>query len=225
MAGKEGAKPRLLRYLKEHAGESIPYDALKAVAGDVGDWTRTLRSLRDDGYILDYDSSERCYYFPYVEPQNEPKDNRHINNKLRAMVLLRDNSTCRMCGRSVSEDGIRVHIDHIIPHSWGGKTELENLQVLCSECNEGKKNFVKGEDPELMKSVSRAKSAKERLRLYFEHYRDTPLGIDRLSVIAKSREWTRALRYLREDYGMDIEYVPKSKRKGTDKEYYIYHTK
>lgn len=224
MPRNEGAKPKLLRYLKEHVGEQIHRDVLAELVNHVGSWERSLRTLRDDGYVLDYDRSTKCYCFPYAEPQNAPKDDRYISNKLKALVMIRDNSTCQMCGKTVKYDHIRVHIDHVIPLSWGGATELDNLQVLCSVCNEGKKNFVESENPELMALITAATSTKERLRLYFEHYHDTPVDVGKLSVIAKTREWTRQLRYVRAEYGMDIEYVPKNQEKGIDKEYYIFHS-
>ena len=115
MAKKEGAKPKLLRYLKEHVGEQIPRETLKEIAENVGSWERSLRTLRDDGYIVEYDRSTKCYCFPYAEPQNEPKDDRYINNKLKSLVMIRDNSTCQMCGRNVKDNHIVVHIDHIVP--------------------------------------------------------------------------------------------------------------
>lgn len=113
-----------------------------------------------------------------------------------------------MCGKTVKDDGIKIQIDYIVPYTWGGLTVLENLQCLCSDCNEGKKNWVKGEDPELMKQISAATSTNERLRLYFEYNANKPVGVDKLAVIAKTREWTRQLRYIRADYDMDIEYIP-----------------
>ena len=225
MAKQEGAKPKLLRYFKEHVGEQIHRDTLKEVVGNVGSWERSLRTLRDDGYIVEYDRSTKCYCFPFAEPQNKPKDGRYINNKLKSLVMIRDNSTCQMCGKTVKDNHIRVQIDHIVPLSWGGKTELDNLQVLCSDCNEGKKNFVESEDPMLMEKVSNATSTKERLRLYFEHYKNVPITVDKLSVIAKTREWTRQLRYIRAEHNMDIEYTPKNKEKGIMMEYYTYRGK
>ena len=223
MARREGAKGKILKYFQEHVGEQIHRDVLKELVGNVGSWERSLRTLRDDGYEVNYNPSTKCYCFPYATPQKAPKDDRYISSKLRAMVMIRDNSTCQMCGKNVKDDHIRVHIDHIIPLSWGGATELDNLQVLCSDCNEGKKNFVSSENPDLMIEINRANSTKERLRIYFEYYKNEEIDVDRLAVIAKTREWTRALRYVRSDYNMDIEYIPKNKSKGINKEYYIYH--
>lgn len=224
MARTEGAKPKLLRYFKEHVGEQIHRDTLEELVGHVGDWERSLRTLRDDGYIIEYDRTTKCYCFPFFDPQNEPKDARYISAKLKALVMIRDNSTCQMCGRTVKHDHIRVHIDHIVPLSWGGKTELENLQVLCGDCNEGKKNFVESENPELMARISLATSTKERLRLYFEYYQNTLIEVEKLSVIARTRDWTRQLRYIRQEYQMDIEYVPQNRAKGIFGDYYIYHS-
>lgn len=224
MAKNEGAKPKLLRYFKSHVNEQIHRDVLEELVDHVGSWERSLRALRDDGYIILYNRSTKCYCFPYADPQNPPKDDTYISNKLKALVMIRDNSTCQMCGKTVKHDHIRVQIDHIVPRSWGGKTELENLQVLCSDCNEGKKNFVESENPDLMKEISAATSTKERLRLYFEYYKDKPIEVGKLAVIAKTREWTRQLRYIRAEYDMDIEYVPKNKDKGISNEYYIFHS-
>ncbi len=67
------------------------------------------------------------------------EDTRTISLKLRLDVLKRDNFRCVFCGRSPATDaGVILHIDHIIPFAKGGKTILENLQTLCSECNIGK---------------------------------------------------------------------------------------
>jgi 5-methylcytosine-specific restriction endonuclease McrA len=35
---------------------------------------------------------------------------------------------------------VTLHIDHIVPVSKGGASEMDNLQTLCFDCNEGKKN-------------------------------------------------------------------------------------
>lgn len=59
---------------------------------------------------------------------------RNIPGKVRLDVFERDDYKCQMCGRTV-EDGIKLHIDHIVPFSKGGSNDMDNLQVLCHECN------------------------------------------------------------------------------------------
>lgn len=64
---------------------------------------------------------------------------RSIPLKLRLRILQRDNFRCRFCGRSPATHlGVTLHMDHIIPFSKEGKTDFNNLQTLCSECNLGK---------------------------------------------------------------------------------------
>lgn len=67
---------------------------------------------------------------------------RNISPKLRFMVLQKDNFTCQSCGRTRKEDGVKLEVDHKIPYSKeGGETVLDNLQILCRECNRGKSNM------------------------------------------------------------------------------------
>jgi hypothetical protein len=75
-----------------------------------------------------------------IIPKRTP---RNINLKLRFKVLLRDNFKCCYCGASPAKDpNVILHVDHILPWSKGGETELENLQAACSTCNLGKNNLV-----------------------------------------------------------------------------------
>jgi len=43
---------------------------------------------------------------------------------------------CVKCGKLFKLDDLEV--DHIVPHKWGGRTELENAQFLCKHCNTSK---------------------------------------------------------------------------------------
>lgn len=60
---------------------------------------------------------------------------------LRYQVLRRDGGKCVLCGVTAA-DGAQLHVDHIKPRSLFPELELEinNLQVLCSDCNLGKSN-------------------------------------------------------------------------------------
>lgn len=60
-----------------------------------------------------------------------------MTDKLRYQVLNRDGHRCVICGAS-ARDGVKLHVDHILPVSKGGKTELSNLRTLCERCNLGK---------------------------------------------------------------------------------------
>lgn len=62
-----------------------------------------------------------------------------MSDNLRYNVLSRDNFRCVICGKS-RKDGIVLEVDHIIPVSKGGRTELDNLQTLCERCNRGKRD-------------------------------------------------------------------------------------
>lgn len=52
-------------------------------------------------------------------------------------VWNRDGGKCVYCG---SRDNL--HLDHIIPFSKGGATNIENLQLLCQKCNLEKSNKI-----------------------------------------------------------------------------------
>lgn len=69
-----------------------------------------------------------------------------ISKTLRAWVL-RD-KRCVQCGRTPEEEQVKLHVDHKIPQRWGGTNDKENLQALCSDCNEGKKDYYSSFDSE-----------------------------------------------------------------------------
>ena len=70
---------------------------------------------------------------------------------------------CQICGRS-AKDGAILHIDHIIPISKGGRTEIDNLRTLCQSCNLGKGSRVlKPADVVKTDSLSKLKAMLENI--------------------------------------------------------------
>lgn len=64
-----------------------------------------------------------------------------MTDSLRYDILKRDHFRCQICG-SCAQDGVKLHVDHIIPVSKGGKTIASNLRTLCDRCNMGKSDKI-----------------------------------------------------------------------------------
>lgn len=58
-------------------------------------------------------------------------------------VLARDGMICRYCGCAVHRRRTgprKLQLDHVLPHSLGGRNTVENLVVSCRRCNYAKKD-------------------------------------------------------------------------------------
>jgi len=80
--------------------------------------------------------------------------------ELRYQAIKENGARCQCCGRSPQNHGIVLHVDHIKPRSKFPELELSasNLQILCEDCNIGKKNHDtidwRGDNPFILKGVS-----------------------------------------------------------------------
>jgi Homing endonuclease associated repeat/HNH endonuclease len=64
---------------------------------------------------------------------------REISDRQRFRILVRDGFRCKTCGASpLTQPGVELHVDHVMPWSKGGETVDENLQTKCAQCNLGK---------------------------------------------------------------------------------------
>jgi len=132
----------------------------------------------------------------------------NISKTLRAKILHRDGRRCRMCGKTVDEDGIRLHVDHKIPREWGGSLAEENLWALCSVCNEGKRNYFSSFDAELMQSILTHESVHRRIVEMLRARAGQWVDCDLLEFVANfedyQTDWRKRLRELRY-FGLEIE--------------------
>ena len=55
---------------------------------------------------------------------------------MRFKVLEAGGRRCALCG--ITSKDRALDVDHIVPHSKGGPSTFENLQILCSKCNRSK---------------------------------------------------------------------------------------
>lgn len=82
--------------------------------------------------LMDFFSS-----FPSMATiQLDPK--RIFDNDQKIQLYARDQQKCQSCKRTVSE--FDWHADHVVAWIRGGKTTLDNGQVLCVKCNLKKKD-------------------------------------------------------------------------------------
>lgn len=98
--------------------------------------------VRDEHYNIEtvpkqYEYLQQQQAYQNSDEAMRKKQRALMTDKLRYKILKRDGFKCVLCGRTV-EDGVKLHIDHIIPVSKGGKTVPENLRTLCENCNWGK---------------------------------------------------------------------------------------
>jgi 5-methylcytosine-specific restriction endonuclease McrA len=84
----------------------------------------------------------------WIELQSIPdvKSKEFLDSKtwkrLRYKALKLNGMRCQCCGHT-PQSGACLNVDHILPRLLFPKLalQLDNLQVLCSECNEGKANW------------------------------------------------------------------------------------
>lgn len=72
--------------------------------------------------------------------RHSERERSRITPALRYDIMARDGFRCVRCGASPSDGVTKLHVDHIVPVSKGGLSEMDNLQTLCSKCNLGKGN-------------------------------------------------------------------------------------
>jgi len=151
MARDKAAKTKLLTYFIQNVGKVLVKEELQRVAG-ISEWARRVRELRDeDGYpILSHNDRADLKPGNYilVSKNPNPKFGRGVTAQQRARILLRNGYTCQICGSGAGDPHpldpakkLRLHIDHIVPVSQGGTDDDSNLRVLCSACNEGRKDL------------------------------------------------------------------------------------
>jgi hypothetical protein len=66
---------------------------------------------------------------------------REVSDRQRFRILVRDGLRCRACGAiPLTQPGVELHVDHVLPWSRGGETTDDNLLTKCRQCNLGKGN-------------------------------------------------------------------------------------
>ena len=80
------------------------------------------------------DRADRTYRkFTHLRTELRPASREHLSASKRKRILLRGKGRCMKCGSKKN-----LEIDHVVPLARGGSNRLENLQLLCRDCNRRK---------------------------------------------------------------------------------------
>lgn len=74
------------------------------------------------------------------------------------LIFNRDGCRCQYCGRTPSEDDIKIVCDHIVPKIEGGEDTADNLVACCVGCNSSKSG--KKLLPETLELISKSVASK-----------------------------------------------------------------
>jgi hypothetical protein len=150
---KRGSKQRILDFLLANIGRVIDGEEIREASGNVSEWARRVRELRDEeGYqILTHRDRRELKPGQYLLETDKrlPSFARSISKETRAYVLERNGYTCQMCGLAAGDPDpfdptrtVRLTMGHIIDKSKGGSDSPNNLRAICTNCNEGLQNIA-----------------------------------------------------------------------------------
>jgi 5-methylcytosine-specific restriction endonuclease McrA len=205
--------------LHEHRGKPLIISEIREILGvDPGEQehlNRRLRELYREFEIARKRQGKKTTY-ELIGRLDSPKAALGAISKTDRAYVLR-NQRCSQCGRTPDEHGVVLHVDHKIPRDWGGTNDLENLQALCSECNEGKKNYYAAYDKyaEEIKQAINYDEPHRRIGELLKAFKGDPVRGDLLERVASAKQyqedWQKRLRELR-TLGWKIRYVKKKEQ-------------
>ena len=161
-------------------GDSVAADQTLRAADMpvIGEWLDSIWLGRNDPYR----PVRRVAGLPPVLPKTERFKPRDATPQLKRALVARDGHHCRLCGIPLVRAEVRKELtrhypdaarwtgtaqtqqhrglqvmwlqyDHVIVHSRGGQTTMDNLVVTCPACNFGRDRFMMTEvglrDPRL----------------------------------------------------------------------------
>lgn len=200
-----GVTREIYRVLFESQGTPLTIHEIRdELELDVGVQQHLDRRLRDlDPYFnIDRGKAGANTTYGLVDRREKVlKAEGGISKTLRAVVLK--DQRCAQCGRTPTEDGVKLHVDHKVPQSWGGTNDPENLQALCSECNEGKRDYyssIADEEPAILEAFTHDE-VHRRIGEALKAAYPKKLRGDLLERVANARsyqeDWQKRLRELR----------------------------
>lgn len=206
-----GSERSIYKVLFENRDKPLTMSEIRQIMGlEAGQQEHLNRRMRELYRVFEVERTRRGTETLYrlIQLRDEQLNTDGISMKVRAYIL-RD-QRCAQCGRTPLEDRVRLHVDHKIPQEWGGTNDVENLQPLCSECNEGKRNFYATYDKyaDKIKEATNYDEPHRRIGELLKAFKGEFVRPDLIEIVANAKQyqddWQKRLRELR-TLGWEIE--------------------
>lgn len=102
--------------------------------------TCTIKSIVMRKYNIEVDDYESTRLLELIQAFLHKSDYRKaVSKEIKEKLLIEQNYKCSFCGRSID---ISAPADHIVPFKYVGDCLKDNLQMLCSKCNDKKNDSL-----------------------------------------------------------------------------------
>ena len=130
-----------------------------------------------------------------------------VSEELSRAVRARAGSRCQYCLMHESLQGATFHIEHIVPKSQGGSSDLGNLALACPGCNLHKADRTKAMDPVTGRNVRLFHPITD---VWSEHFRIhgyqitalTPEGRATIEALKLNHSRRQRIRKVEETFGL-----------------------
>jgi 5-methylcytosine-specific restriction endonuclease McrA len=111
-----------------------------------------------------------------------------LSNPIRDEVVRRAGNRCESCQLPAQLQIGGFQVDHILPRSRGGQTDVANLALACPHGNARKWAYIDGEDPVSGQAVARFNP---RTQAWADHFQwsEQPPSKSRASPHTGERPW------------------------------------
>lgn len=206
--------------LYNHRSEALTMAEIRQIMGlEAGQQEHLNRRMRELYRTFEIERTHRGTETLYrlVKKLDEMRNTDTISMKVRAFILK--DQRCAQCGRTPLEDHVKLHVDHKIPQEWGGTNDPDNLQPLCSDCNEGKKNFFAtyNKYADQIKQAANYDEPHKRIGELLKAFQGEFVPPDLIEIVANTKQyqddWQKRLRELRTlGWNIDVDKRKEGKR-------------
>lgn len=126
-----------IKYRKEMKGLEwgVFYNQYKDIVVDTAELEKEIATL-----MADDDVTSKKGIYPYVLTRQEKYLSvRAFDNRMKRTAYEKQKGFCKKCGKHFEIE--QMEADHITPWSKGGKTDADNCQMLCKDCNRRKSDI------------------------------------------------------------------------------------